>query len=89
MGKITALKEGKGRNKRISVFVDGRFAFSLEGDVVVAGALRVGQELTASEAEKLAAKDQHQRGMNAAVRLLGYRPRSEAELRERLLRRGF
>ena len=89
MGKITALKEGKGRNKRINVFVDGRFAFSLEGDVVVAGALRVGQELTASEAEKLAAKDQDQRGMNAAVRLLGYRPRSEAELRERLLRRGF
>ena len=89
MGKITALKGGKGKNKRIDVFIDGRFAFSLEGDVVVVGALKVGRELTDSEVTKLAETDQRQRGTNAAVRLLGYRPRSEAELRDRLLRRGF
>lgn len=89
MGKITALREGRGKNKRINVFIDGRFAFSLEGDVVVAGALKVGQELTDSEVAKLAETDERQRGMNTAVRLLGYRPRSEAELRDRLFRRGF
>jgi len=89
MAKITVLKEGKGRNKRINVFLDGRFAFSLEADVLVAERLRVGQELVASDIEKLTRADEHQRAMNTASRLLGYRPRSEAEIREKLLRRGF
>ena len=87
MGKITVLKEGKCRNKRINVFLDGRFAFSLEG--VLAQRLKVGQELSTGDVEKLTRTDEHQRAMNAAARLLGYRPRSEAEMRERLMRRGF
>jgi regulatory protein len=36
-----------------------------------------------------AAKSQDERCLEAALRLLDYRPRSEAEIRERLKRRGF
>jgi len=89
MGKITALRVGKGRGERIKVFLDNKFAFSLEAEVVVKESLQPGQELAASEIEALARSDHFHRCLNAATHYLSYRPRSEFELRERLHRRGF
>ncbi len=89
MGKITALRVGKGRGKRIKVFLDNKFAFSLEAEVVVKESLQPGQELAAGEIEALARSDHFHRCLNAATHYLSYRPRSEFELRERLHRRGF
>lgn len=89
MNKITALRVGKGRGKRVNVFLDGRFAFSLEAEVVVKEGLQLGQELPASEIEALARSDHFHRCLDAAAHYLSYRPRSEFELRERLHQRGF
>jgi len=89
MSKITALRVGKGRKKRVNVFLDDRFAFSLEAEVVIKGGLQVGQELSASQIEALARSDHFHRCLNAATHYLGYRPRSVFEVRERLQRRGF
>jgi regulatory protein len=49
----------------------------------------VGEELSTAQIEALGRSDGFQRCFNAAVHYLGYRPRSEAEMRERLYRRGF
>lgn len=89
MRKITAIRVGRSRRKRVNVFLDGRFAFSLEAEVAVREGLRVGQELSANQIEALARSDHFHRCLNAAGHYLGYRPRSEAEVRERLQRRGF
>ena len=89
MSKITALRIGRGRNKRVNVFLDGRFALSLEPEVAVKEGLQVGQELSAAQVEILSGSDRRQRCLNSAYRYLGYRPRSESEVRERLHRRGF
>lgn len=89
MRKITALRIGKGRQKRVNVFLDGRFAFSLEAEVAVREGLKVGQELSANQIEALTKSDHFYRCLNAAGHYLSYRPRSEAEVRERLQRRGF
>ena len=89
MSKITALRIGKGRKKRVNVFLDDRFAFSLEAEVVIKEGLQVGQELSASQIEALARSDHFHRCLNAATHYLGYRPRSVFEVRERLQRRGF
>ena len=89
MKTVTAVRAGKGRNKRVNVFLDGRFAFSLEAEVAVKAGLRAGQELAEDNIQTLARTDQSQRCFNAASRYLSYRPRSEAELRERLSRRGY
>lgn len=89
MGKVTAIRTGRGRGKRVNIFLDGRFAFSLEAEVVLKENLQVGQELSDSQIEALAKSDCFQRCLNAAAHYLSYRPRSEAELRQRLYRRGF
>jgi regulatory protein len=87
--KITAIRTGKVREKRVNVFLDGKFAFSLEAEVAVRERLQVEQELSASQIEALARSDHFHRCFNAAAHYLSYRPRSESELRERLHRRGF
>ena len=89
MKKITAVRAGKGRGKRINVFLDGRRAFNLDPEVAVRRNLRVGQELADSEIETLVNSDNYYRCINAALQYLGFRPRSEYELRERLHQRGF
>jgi len=89
MRKITALRPGKGRGKRVNVFLDGAFAFSLEADVAGQEGLRVEQVLSAEQIEALSKADHFQRCLNAAIHYLGYRPRSESEIRDRLRRRGF
>ena len=87
MARITALRAGRGRGKRWHVFLDGRLALSLEAEA--AAGLLVGQEMARDDIQALTRADGYKRCLNAAARYLGYRPRSEAELRERLQKRGF
>jgi regulatory protein len=89
MKKITALRPGKGRSKRIGVFLDGEFAFSLEADIVVHEGLRTDQELSPERINEITSGDSYRRCYDAAALFLSYRPRSEPELRERLQKRGF
>jgi regulatory protein len=88
MKKVTAIRAGR-RQKRVNVFLDGKFTLSLEAELAVKKGLGVGQELAESDLEALAQADRFQRCLDAALHYLGYRPRSEAELRERLQKRGF
>jgi len=89
MKKVTALRTGRRQGKRVNVFLDGKFAFSLEAEVAVKQSLQVGQELSEGDIEALTRADLRHRCLNAALLYLSYRPRSEAELRQRLHRRGF
>lgn len=89
MAKITALRFGKGRSKKVCVSLDGRHAFNLELDVVIKERLKVGQEISAAQVEALKKAGYQQRCYNAAARLLGYRPRSEHEMKQRLNQHGF
>ena len=89
MSKITAIRTGRKAGKQVNVFLDGRLAFSLEAEVVVKQGLCVGQDLSDDQVEAVARAGRYGRCMSAANRFLGYRPRSEFELRERLHQRGF
>jgi regulatory protein len=89
MSKITELKAGKTREKRVNVFLDGKLALGLLTETALKEGLKVGEEVTENRMEALAVADRYQRCLNAAIRYLGYRPRSEAEIKQRLQRHGF
>ena len=89
MSKISALRVGKSRGKRVNVFLNGKFAFSLEAEVAVKEGLQVGQELFTNQIEALARSDHFHRCLNAAIHYLSYRPRSESELRAKLQQCAF
>jgi regulatory protein len=89
VSKITAITTGRSREKKLKITMEDGPTLSLLADVALQQGLTVGQELSASQVQQLAADDRRQRCYNAAVRFLGYRPRSQAEIRQRLARHGY
>lgn len=84
--KITALEPQARHPNRYNISLDGRFAFGLDARLVLQHGLSVGGELSEAEAALLHGQDEEGRLLDAAVRFLGARPRSRAEVRTRLLR---
>ena len=85
--KVTALKIQARNKARVNVYLDGKFAFGLAK--IVAARLAVGQELEAAAIERLKASDDIEASYERALRFLGPRPRSEAEVRRRLKEKGI
>ncbi len=84
-GRITALRVQKRNRNRVNVYLDGRFAFGLAA--IEAARLRVGQVLSDEDIARLRQRDTAERAAERALGLLSYRPRSEAEIRERVTER--
>ncbi len=85
---VTAVERQR-RRRRVNVFVDGRFALALGLELAAERDVRPGRQLTPVELEALAESEARRAALEAALRLLSYRPRSERELHERLVRKGF
>lgn len=88
-GRITALRVQQKNPERVSVYLDGRFAFGLYQDVVLSHGLRKGQVLSVAEQEALLAADAVLVAKAKALSYLAYRARSRFEVRRKLLRGGF
>jgi len=89
MGKITALKKNKLTDRQVNMFLDGKFAIKLDTKIAVKEGLKVGEEISEDRIKTLTEDVGLARGLNTAYRFLSYRPRSEAEMKDRLHRRGF
>ena len=85
--RVTAI-ERQQRKKRVNLFLDGRFALGLSLEVAAQAGLRVGDEIDEGTVRALREEEARTDAIAAGLRLLSYRPRSEAELRQRLSRRG-
>ncbi len=79
---ITALKVQKRNTDRVSVFLDGEFAFGLPA--VEAAKLHTGQVLSEDAIAALREVDAVARALDHAVRLLARRPYSTSEIRRKL-----
>jgi regulatory protein len=86
-GKITGLKYQKRNRDRVSVYLDGRFAFGLPA--IVAANLNRGQFLSDAEIESLQDRGGVEAGYNRALHYLSFRPRSRAEVVTYLQKRGL
>jgi regulatory protein len=86
-GTITALVAQKKNPDRVSVYLDGKFAFGLAA--IEAVRLRRGQVLTGADIERLQAADDVEKAREKALRFLSNRPRSEWEVRQNLLKAGY
>ena len=89
MPTITAIEPTRRDPSRVSIFLDGAFAFALADELAHEVGLRVGATIDSDAVEGLSRQDESHRACQAALRFLGARPRSELEVRRRLLRHGF
>lgn len=86
MPEITALRERRGRAR---VFVDGEFWAEIDASVALERGLYKGAELSDDELREARVAGEKTLAMNRALHFLGYRARSEGEVRDRLKRYGY
>ena len=86
MPEITGVRERRGRS---AVSVDGEFWAELDSSVAIESGLREGAALSWEELDGIRVAGERPLAMTRALNLLGYRARSEGELRERLGRYGY
>jgi regulatory protein len=82
--KITKIAQQVKRADRYSIFLDGKYSFSLSQVEVIDLGIRVGQELDKNDLDKYGAEAELSRAKNSCFRLLGYRSRSIGEIRDYL-----
>ena len=87
MGEITALEPQKRNPKRVNLFVDGKFAVGLDLETVLKEDLKIGQEISQEKIKHLVEISDRQKILDKAFRFLSFRPRSQKETLDFLLRK--
>jgi regulatory protein len=78
---ITSIKQQKNKN-RVNVYLDDKFGFGIDLDNFVLLHLKVDQELTVEEIEKVVRKAEFQKTLDKLLRFAMVRPRSQKEIRD-------
>ena len=85
--KVTAVSAQKRNPNRVNVFLDGEYGFSLSR--IVAAWIEPGRMLDQNKINELIDQDLDETIFQSALRFLGYRPRSEKEIKTKLQQKGF
>ncbi len=87
MPTVTLVERQKRNKERVNVYLDNEFAFSL--NELDAASLHKGQQLTEVQLAELRHRDEIVKAVDAAVKLLSFRPRSTQEIRQRLQQKSY
>ena len=83
-GTITRLESQVHNEDRVSVYLDGEFAFGVHEDLVVKHGLQEGTTLTREERRDIEADEEYVDARQTALDYLAYKPRTEQEVRRKL-----
>jgi len=89
MPLVTKIIEQKRRPNRRNIYLDGRFVFGLNDNVVARFRLREGMVISAEMVAEIAAGEVRQECFDYAMKYLQMRLHSTAELRRKLVRREY
>lgn len=81
MSIITDFKPQKNQN-RVNIYLDNKFGFGLDLENFVKLRLKINQELTDLEVEKIIKKAEFQKTFDKSLRFVMIRPRSEKEIKD-------
>lgn len=86
MSLITAIEPQK-NNKRVNIYLDGKFGFGLDLENYVTSGIRLNQELSEDQIKNLIYKAEFQKTLDKLLRFATLRPRSENEINNYLKRK--
>src|SRR5690349_9976538 len=86
---ITRIASQKRRDNRRNVFLDGKFAFGCNVNVVATFRLRPGMRLSDEQVRAIEQGEVRQECLDTALEFLGRRLHSRAELQRKLMRREY
>jgi regulatory protein len=87
--KITQLKQQVKRADRFSIFVDGKYSFSLSTDEVLTTKIHVGMELSSTQLSDLVKLSENSLVKAQCYHYLSYRLRSKWEMETYLKKKGY
>ena len=87
--KISDIRIQKRNKNRFSIYVDGRYRFSLDEHTLGRAGFHIGDEIDEEKIKNLSTRDEFFRARDYGLLLLSYRDRSEQEFRKRLLDRAY
>lgn len=84
MGKISKITKQVKNDERYNLFIDGKYAFSVDEAILAKFQLRKGLEIDELEISELQYEDDVKKAFNKAIQYLAYRMRTEKEIRDHL-----
>ncbi|HZG14630.1 MAG TPA: RecX family transcriptional regulator [Candidatus Bathyarchaeia archaeon] len=87
-GVITAVHQDSKQKKRYDIYIDDSLAFSVHEDILVKYQLFKGKELEDKQFAEILIAEERNKAFLQALRYLGIRPRSSAQLERYLIEKG-
>jgi len=81
MPTVTSIKPQRNK-RRVNIYLDNKFGFGLDLENFVKLGLKVEQELTEEEIEKIVRKGEFQKTLDKLLKFATLRPRSEKEIKD-------
>jgi regulatory protein len=86
---ITKIEPQKKNPRRRSVFIDGKFAFGVDEEVILRLGLERGESLGEKRIKEILTGKSENEAKDAALRFLSFRRRTEKEIKDKLRQKGF
>lgn len=89
MHVITKIEKQKKNTHRYSIFLDEEYSFSVSEDTLVKLRLAKGMSIDKDELDDILEQEDINLCRNYGLKLLGYKARSEPEVKKKMLQKGF
>ncbi|MGM0379127.1 MAG: RecX family transcriptional regulator [Bacillota bacterium] len=86
---ITKIETQKNNSKRVSIFIDNKFAFGIYKKTLYKFDLNKGDKIDENLRQEIMLKDEYSDCINKSYSLLSYKDRTTNELKEKLLNKEF
>jgi regulatory protein len=87
--RVTAVKKQSRNPGRVNIYLDNKFAFGLSQELAAKFGLLVGREISGEQILLVKKGSCREKSLTMAYRYLSYRPRSEREVKDYLVRKGI
>ena len=89
MAKITKIEIQKKNKERVSLFLDGEYAFSISAELVYKEGLKTNNEIDSEKLKVLAEREGLIKCKNSALRIIEKSYKTEKEVRDKLILKGY
>jgi len=86
---ITRIEPQKRNNKRVSIYLNGEYAFGLNLDIALKSNLKEGQTITKDFIDDILKKEEQSKANGYGLNLLTYRSRSSKEVADKMKLKGY
>lgn len=89
MNKITLIEEQKKNNKRFNVYINEKFAFGLDEEIIYKYRLKEGMEIQTDFIEDILKKEQQIKANNYAIRIIEHHSKTVKQLKDKMKEKGY